>query len=98
MNIIFVLDVSAKMLDDIMAVPEECVNYNGRIHCKKRAVCDGIGDRKEQWRILLVLGLIKFKVSDDTTEVVRGTSVVEWQARRYGHKLRVEHVLGYGRV
>jgi hypothetical protein len=43
---------------------------------------------------LLVFRLVEGVVGDNSTEVVWGTSVVESDADRYGHKLRVPHVLG----
>ena len=45
MNVIFVFQVAAELADDIMAVPEERVDYNRRIGRENRAVRDSVGDR-----------------------------------------------------
>ena len=87
MNIGFVFESAAKLADDVVTVPKECVDQNRRVGHEDCAIREGIGHRQVDRRILLVLRLVEYVVGDYGAEVVLVASVVVRYAHGDGHIL-----------
>ena len=87
MNVLFILQSAVESADYVFAVPEECVDQDCWVHRKTCAVGDSVDDWQEHWGILIIFRLVKDVLSNDGTEIVPCTSVVEWNGQRHRHVL-----------